>query len=379
MQLENSPDAKRLRANTPKQLLSYDEIVINDCMVPNAMYTPEVKGDCSVNKARELTNCEQSVPPPLSSLSSPHDQIVSPPPAPPLPPSSPPLLLSQLHNQGAFPTTQSEELSSDETYLSLDTSMASECLNSPARIHSAELCSSTLCTLCRTIDEVLSEVDQENVKHNGDMQQEQGKYSAKPCLSSLSSSGGACKNCNEDCGSAEEYLLPGHPIALRHMDKMFGLEEEVVELEKAVKCIHKWALSIPSFKSLSPDCQAKLLQSSWCELCVLKFAAMQTFQDQDETTFVFSSGCSYSKQQVADQKSKQVLCDVKHHVSYWIDQMNIDRTELSHLMTLLLFNPGTLKFKYLLVTGWHYCTEVSTKYINCSTKVPCSFSFKFYF
>ena len=203
-------------------------------------------------------------------------------------------------------------------------------------MHSSEACSSKACTLCRTIDEVLSEEDRENVA----ARIASPKIQTHPCSSELSQSSdrssGSSKLSSETCGNVE-ILLPHIPVASRHISKMFGVYEEIEELSNVLKCILKWAVSVSLFKSLSPQCQEKLLQSSWCEICALKIAIMQTAQD---STFVFSNGCSYTMEQIEDKIYLQILCDIKCHVSSWLNYMNVDRTENGHLMTLLLLNPG---------------------------------------
>ena len=350
VQLENTLNAKRLRANTPQPLLSCDEIVISDCIVHNWAYVQEERltGHCSTkgNCSPDMSNdCEHCVLPPQS------PPLHSPPPSQSSLPLQnapfhelPPLQSSQLSFNCNLPTTQSETSSIDETHFSteeMDLSSLSDCsVSSYQQRHSREPCSSKACILCRTIDDVLTEVKQEGINVTG----VQNDCSTKPC------SFGSCQGCSSSEGTLGSgklniqgcdslAMLPELPVVLQQMGlgKMFGLDEEIEEVEKILVCIHKWAVSIPSFKSLTPDHQTKLLQSSWCDLCVLKFAAEQNSQ---EDTFIFSDGCSYSKQQVEDQKCLEILYDIKNCVSYWLHSMNVDRTELDHLMALLLLNPG---------------------------------------
>ena len=221
----------------------------------------------------------------------------------------------------------------------IDTSPLSDHPTTPRRMHCSESCSSKTCTLCRTIDEVLLEEDRENVAARVASLEMQ----THPCSSELSQrlrssdgSAGSSKLSSETCGNVE-ILLPHIPVASLHISKTFGVHEEIEELSNVLKCILKWAVSVSLFKSLSPKCQEKLLQSSWCEICVLKIAIMQTAQD---STFVFSNGYSYTMEQIEDKRYLQILCDIKYHVTSWLNCMNVDRTENGHLMTLLLLNPG---------------------------------------
>ena len=154
----------------------------------------------------------------------------------------------------------------------IDTSLLSDHPTTLGRMHCSESCSSKTCTLCRTIDEVLLEEDRENVAARFTSPEMQ----THPCSPELSQrpnssdgSSGSSKLSSETCGNVE-ILLPHIPVASQHISKMFGVHEEIEELSNVLKCIFKWAVSVSLFKSLSPKCQEKLLQSSWCEICMLK-------------------------------------------------------------------------------------------------------------
>ena len=393
MQLENTPSAKRLRANTPKPLLSYTEIVINDSMVPNWSWVSdgtEHEGDCSSNVTCEMKDCEQSETPlrPLSPQeSSPQLPLSASQPSPPsqfhlsqfvpfqksawLPQS--PTLPQSASFLCTSPTTPCTESSSEETHVSMteiDTSPLSDCPTTPRRMHSSESCSSKACTLCRTIDEVLLEEDRESVAAriaSPEMQTHPCSSELSQRLRSSDGSSGSSKLSIEICGNVE-ILLPHIPIASGHISKMFGVHEEIEELSNVLKCILKWAVSVYSFNSLSPKSQEKLLQSSWCEICVLKIAIMQIAQD---STFVFSNGCSYTMEQIEDKRYLQILCDIKYHVTSWLNYMNVDRTENGHLMTLLLLNPGIVIAADVIVlntnnnNNTHTHTRMHTKVVAC--------------
>eukprot|EP00731_Ephydatia_muelleri_P004251 Em0002g427a len=330
-------------------------------MVPNWSWisdgtSAEYEGDFSFNIAYEMKDCEPSATTPLQPLSpqesSPQLPLSASQPSPPsqfhlsqfVPfqtsawlPQSPtlPQFASLPYNS---PTTPCTESSSEETHVSMaeiDISPLSDCPTTPRRMHSSESCSSKACTLCRAIDEVLLEEDRENVA----ARIASPEIQTHPCSSELSQSSdgssGSSKLSSETCGNVE-ILLPHIPVTSRHISKTFGVHEEIEELSKVLKCILKWAVSVSSFQSLSPKCQEKLLQSSWCEICLLKIAFMQIAQD---STFVFSNGCSYTMEQIEDKRYFQILYDIKCHVSSWLNYMNVDRTENGYLMTLLLLNP----------------------------------------
>ena len=139
----------------------------------------------------------------------------------------------------------------------IDTSPLSDCPTTPRRMHSSESCSSKACTLCRTIDEVLSEEDRENVAAritSPEIQTHPCSSEVSQRLRSSNGSSGSSKLSSETCGNVE-ILLPHLPVASRHISKMFGVHEEIEELSNVLKCILKWAVSVSSFKSLSPKCQ----------------------------------------------------------------------------------------------------------------------------
>ena len=364
MQLENTQSAKRLRSNTPKPLLFYDEIVISNCMVPNLSWvsdgtSTEHRGDCSSNIACGMNNkCEQPVTPlrpPLQQESSTLLLLSSSRPSQIQLPQLVPFQTSQLPQSPrlpqlssfhcASPITLSRESSSDETHVSMEEtygSPSSDCPTPPRRMH--ESCSSNDCILCRTIDEVFLEEGREKEVARVESPEMQTNSCSSELFQTLRGSdgpSGSSKLSSEACSNVEG-LLPHLPVVSRHIGKMFGVHEEIEELGNILNCVCRWAATVISFESLSPKCQEKLLQSSWCEIYVLKIAIMQIVQD---STFVFSNGCAYTMEQIEDKRYLQLLCDIKHHVSSWLNYMNVDRAENGHLMTLLLLNPGIVNGK----------------------------------
>ena len=233
----------------------------------------------------------------------------------------------------------SRKSSSDETHVSMEEryrSPSSDCLTPPRRMH--ESCSSNACILCRTIDEVFLEEGREKEVARVESPEMQTNSCSSELFQTLRGSdgpSGSSKLSSEACSNVEG-LLPHLPVVSRHIGKMFGVHEEIEELANILNCVCRWAATVISFESLSPKCQEKLLQSSWCEIYVLKIAIMQIVQD---STFVFSNGCAYTMEQIEDKRYLQLLCDIKHHVSSWLNYMNVDRAENGHLMTLLLLNP----------------------------------------
>ena len=99
----------------------------------------------------------------------------------------------------------------------------------------------------------------------------------------------------------------------------------------------EWAKRIPAFVSLSLDDQVKLLKSSWCEHCTLKLAAQNGPKAE---CVLLANGVSCNRDQIEDSEVCYIIENIFTRLSYWIDNMNMDKVELACLQGILLFNPG---------------------------------------
>ncbi len=116
------------------------------------------------------------------------------------------------------------------------------------------------------------------------------------------------------------------------------------------------AKRIPAFVSLSLNDQVKLLKSSWCEHCTLKLAAQNGPKAE---CVLLANGVSCNRDQIEDSEVCYIIEKIFTELSYWINDMNMDKVEMASLQGLILFNPGMQQIRtHVFCSATTLCTCV---------------------
>lgn len=101
----------------------------------------------------------------------------------------------------------------------------------------------------------------------------------------------------------------------------------------------QWIRSIPYFTSLLLDDQVLLLKTGWNELIISEFSYRSI---RTHNSLVLANGVSISKQDVIVAGIGDIFERVLHELVAKMREMNMDKSELSCLRAIVLFNPGKI-------------------------------------
>ena len=169
-------------------------------------------------------------------------------------------------------------------------------------------------------------------------------YGAPPPLSHLNSlehtdetamTGTASYDTTKALINAE--MLSAYPEVRVLANRDITLQDGLDGIKSFFMYVLEWTHSIPDFINLNNDDKNLLMESSWCDLCILQFAANN---QTASTIFQFGNGLPFSVQQIEDQTLRCLVDSVRNEILSWLQKMNIDLVELAHIKALLLFNTG---------------------------------------
>ena len=138
--------------------------------------------------------------------------------------------------------------------------------------------------------------------------------------------------------NAEMLLHESDRLAITvHVDRPVTLDDGFEGLKCCFLSVLEWVHSIPEFVRLDVDNKNKLIQSCWCDLCTLQFAAHNR---QASSALVLANGLSFRYDQIEDLAFQEIVDRTLNEVSSWLESMTINEVEIAHIKALLLFNSG---------------------------------------
>ena len=132
-------------------------------------------------------------------------------------------------------------------------------------------------------------------------------------------------------------MLSAYPEVRVLANRDITLQDGLDGIKSFFMYVLEWTHSIPDFINLNNDDKNLLMESSWCDLCILQFAANN---QTASTIFQFGNGLPFSVQQIEDQTLRCLVDSVRNEILSWLRKMNIDLVEIAHIKALLLFNTG---------------------------------------
>ena len=140
--------------------------------------------------------------------------------------------------------------------------------------------------------------------------------------------------------NAEMLLHESDRLAITvHVDRPVTLDDGFEGLKCCFLSVLEWVHSIPEFVRLDVDNKNRLIQSCWCDLCTLQFAAHNR---QASSALILANGLSFQYDQIEDQAFQEIVDRTLNEVSSWLERMTINEVEMAHIKALLLFNSGEI-------------------------------------
>ncbi|KAL5475615.1 hypothetical protein EMCRGX_G025448 [Ephydatia muelleri] len=136
--------------------------------------------------------------------------------------------------------------------------------------------------------------------------------------------------------NAEMLLHESDRLAITvHVDRPVTLDDGFEGLKCCFLSVLEWVHSIPEFVRLDVDNKNRLIQSCWCDLCTLQFAAHNR---QASSALILANGLSFQYNQIEDLAFQEIVDRTLNEVTSWLERMTINKVEMAHIKALLLFN-----------------------------------------